>query len=486
MFVPFAVLVVTAAVPVASAVPNSVEWTDCRGDEEGSEERGGIRPQVSGDVVTVDSEDGFFRVHYTLAGEDRVGADDADENGVPDDIDRTLAGLNEGRGLFQDLGYRALIPDDGLGGSTGLDVYVRDITAFGYAHPVESELLELPAHSCFMELDNALSGQGDGVLESVAVHELHHCIQYTYTPFAADWIYEATATFEQYRDRRSGPLDAALEFLWVFRLRDHALPLPTTGDRFEYAGFAFLKFWEELYNDEVPLSDARRVPDLWEAIAENPQWEEAFDVESRRVFDQSFGRTFTDFATWNLFACGRSDGAHYDAATFPCSLPATSVPTDPFPLDEAFQIVHEEVPYTATFFEMAPAEDTRPVELTCDGPGADAQLRIRLVALDALGARGEHADMTISGLEGGSVRLDGELRVGGTIALVAASTGEQPPQTQCNAVRVEPVVMPDGEEGCSCNNGDAPREGSAAAWMVLGWLALLRGRSPASRASSSR
>ncbi len=473
-------LIASPTVGVDFPPPDLVPLDCGRGHADGGEARGGARPLLSGEVFTVDSEDGFFRVHWTTDGEDRVAEADQDGNDVPDYVDRTLAGLEEGRALFGGLGYRGLLPDEGLGGSTGLDAYVRDIDAFGYAHPVETGV-ELPAHSCFMEIDNAIDGQGDGVLTSVAVHELHHCIQYTYTPFTSDWLYEATATFEQYRDRSSGALDAALEFLWVFRLRDHDRPLAATGDRYEYAGFLFLKFWEELGHDVRPSSDTRRVPDLWEAVALQPRWEEALNTESRSVFDQGFDRTFRDFATWNLFACSRADGLHYDGATYPCTLPNTSVPVEPLPIDAPLSIDHEEAAFTATFYEAAADGDDRPLELTCEGPGDDAQLRLRLLALDAAGVRGEHADLTIEDDEGGTVRLEGAIDPGGAVALVAASTGEAPPQAVCSAARVDAI----GEgEGCECSSGGTPR-GSAAA---LGWFVLLglRARSRASRASSSR
>ncbi len=485
MIGPLAALLMTASVPAAGPDLSHLDAPWCgAGHADGGEPRGRARPALSGEMFHVDSEDGFFRVHWTLEGEDRVDPADVDEDGVPDYVNRALAGLEEGRELFGDLGYRALLPDDGVGGSTGLDAYIGDIDAFGYAYPLEIEPDTAP-HTCFMQLDNAIDGQGDGVLTSVAVHELHHCIQYTYTPFSADWLYEATATFEQYRDRSSGALDAALEFLWVFRLRDHDRPISATGDRYEYAGFLFLKFWEEFQADE-PGREARRVPDLWEVVAENPRWDEALDVASREVFDQSFDRTFLDFATWNLFACSRSDGRHYDPTTFPCSLPNTSVPVEPLPSAEPLLIEHAEVRYTATFHELAAEGDHDPIELTCEGPGDGAVLRLRLLAIDGAGARGEHADLTIRDAEGGVVRLDGSIDPAGAVALVAASVGEAPPTAECSVRRVAPVE-PDGppdEGGCTCNNGGTPRGSAAVAvWFVL---LGLRARSRASRASSSR
>ena len=477
---PTAMLLVGAAAltPAYAPSPPAVPLCGVGDSDDGSVARGGSRPILSGPEQVVDSEDGFFRVHWTHQGEDRIGEDDEDGSGVPDDIERVLAGLTEGRQLFEGFGYRPLVPDLGEGGSSAIDVYVRDIDAFGFAYPVDSDR-EAPVASCYMELDNALRAQGDGVLESVAVHELHHCVQYTYTPNAHSWIYEATATLEQYRDRRSGALDAALEFLWAFRLRDHSRPVSATGDRFEYAGFVFMKFWEEFENEASPQVSAGRVPDLWEAVALQPRWKEAFDSESRRVFGRGWDRTFRDFATWNLFACSRSDGLHYDGATFPCTLPATSVPVESIPAQGAFTVLQPEVTHTATFHEMDAGGDDRPAEVRCEGPGEGAEVRLRLLALDASGRRGEASDATLEGDASGSVALLEPVDPGGRIALVVASTGEGPVELRCEAGRNDPAVT-EGE-GCECNNGGSPRGGPAVAWMcVVGVLTARRRASPAS------
>jgi MYXO-CTERM domain-containing protein len=465
------------AAPAAGFAPDLPGLIDCgltHGDG-GSSPRGARRPVLSGETRTVDSDDGLFRIHWTHGGGDAIGFDDRDDNDIPDDVDRTLAGLLEGRSLFAGLGYRDLIPDLGEGGSTALDVYIRDITANGFAHAIDGGVPE-PAFSCFMELDNGLGGQGGGILESVAVHELHHCTQYTYTPFTHDWIHEATATLEQYRDRHSGALDAALEFLWLFRLRDHDRPVAATGDRFEYAGFVFLKFWEE-------FEGGGTVPDLWEALAAEPRWDEGLDTESRRVFGQSFDRTFRDFATWNLFACGRGDGGHYDPTTFPCTLPNTSVSVEALDGGE-FTVAHDEVTHTATFHEFAAGGDSRPFEISCEGPGEDAQVRVRLVAIGGSGVRGEDAITQAENDEGFVVRLAAEIDPTGSAALVVASTGEGPAALACRVARVE-ALEEDGS-GCECSSGGGPRRGPAG--LILGLLAgsIFRGRRRSWRASSSR
>ena len=113
------------------------------------EARGDLRPALSGPVSQTLSADAVFRVHWTDSGEDAIDADrDEDANGIPDDIDRILVGLEEGLSTYEAEGWRRPRSDLGGGGTDELDVYLRDISPFGYAH------VEPTSHgaTCYMEL----------------------------------------------------------------------------------------------------------------------------------------------------------------------------------------------------------------------------------------------------------------------------------------------------------------------------------------------
>ena len=300
--------------PSAVAAAATCTEQDARG--------GGARPELSGPTTSLDSEDGAFRIHWTAAGEDAPTAmADADANGRPDFADRIFAGLAAAQTSYADQGWRPVAPDDGAGDSDAIDVYVRAIDANGYAFHAPPELGSEAASSCTMHLEASLGASLAGVLESVAAHELHHCVQYAYTTDAPSWLLEATATHQQYLVISSPALQAALDILWITRLSQPERPVGDLGGRFEYAGFAFDFFWESFDGFEP-----ERLPALWEALrAAEAGWISTLDAESERLWGQPFTATYLDFATWNAFACARDDGAHYDSARFPCTLD-TSVP----------------------------------------------------------------------------------------------------------------------------------------------------------------
>lgn len=415
--------------------------------------RGGeARPTLSGPVQTLDSDDGSFRLHWTDEGQDAPTAQgDGDGNGRPDFIDRILDGLETGQSAFADGGWRPVAPDDGSEGGDAIDVYVRAIDANGYAFHAPPAAGSDAASSCTIHLEASLGDSLDGVLESVAAHELHHCVQYAYTTAAPSWLLEATATHQQYLVFDSAALQAALDVLWITRLTQPDRPVASLGGRYEYAGFLFVFFWESF--GEL---DAERPPGLWEALAEHDgAWVQALDAESERLFDQPWTETFVDFATWNAFACGRDDGAHYDAQRFPCQLDTT------VPVEEPGDSLLIELPdtrYAAAYASWSADGDDRPIELTCADPGADgARARVRLMALDRFLRPAEVVDVAGRGGESFSVRLEGDVDVAGSVLAVVASTGSDPITVDCAVERVEPVVdaPPPSGSGCDCGSSDA-------------------------------
>ena len=165
-------------------------------------------------------------------------------------------------------------------------MYLKEIDANGYANAIEG--LD-GADSCFIRIDTGLGSTGGKILESVAIHELHHCVQYAYTTETDAFMYEATATFEQYLSTEDDALDIALNVLYVERLEHPEYALATTKGRYHYAGLLFLKFLAEFSSQ-----DLGRLPALWVALEQDSDWEDALWRESRRVWDRSFDEIFLD------------------------------------------------------------------------------------------------------------------------------------------------------------------------------------------------
>ena len=433
-------------------------------------ERGGARPELSGPEQLITTSDGRFLIHWTAEGVDAPSnQEDSDGNGIPDFADRVLAGLLLGDTEFPAAGYRSVPPDDGQGGGPELDVYIVDLPANGYANQVEAEEGSDAASSCSIRLDGGLGGGLEGILESVALHEFHHCTQYAYTRFAPSWLLESSATYEQYRLYSSPALQAALEILWIGRLREPERPLESTGGRYEYAGFVFEFFWRSFNGP-----DSARLPALWEALrAAEGNWTEALDGESLRLWGQPFSRTFLDYATWNAFACGRDDGGHYEATMFPCELD-TSVPV--LAIEEGdVSLVFEDAPFTASYVALEADGDVRPVQWRCDGPGGTgARARLRLLALDEFGRVLEQRDVSARDDAPYELRLDQPQAAGGSTLAVLTSAGAVPASFDCSVERVSIAVAPPPPSGDGCSSS---LSGAGVIWVfALGLFAPKRRR----------
>jgi hypothetical protein len=423
--------------------------------------RSRARPALSGPEELVESADGRFLVHFTREGDDAA---------TDDLVASILEGLEAGAQAFEERGYRPLLLDSGLGGTNAIDVYVVDIDGMnGFAYPVQDgEGLE--GDSCYVEIDASLKGSPGLVVPSVAAHELHHCIQYTYTDESHPWIYEATATFEQYRLMLDDTLEFAVGVLWGARLSQPDRPMEDRGDRFEYAGFVFVKYWEDRGGS---------VPDLWEALADEPEWATGVATAADEAFGLSLEAMFLDHAVWNAFACARAaDDAHY-TDSIPCSVDA-SVPVAAIEGDSV-PFAHTAAPYTSAYASM-PSITTEGLTASCSAPAEDAAQGLAILALDVDGALAAEARAVGGPGEAVEVALPGPIPDDGTLVLVSTSTGTAPADVTCSLTRTAPPEP----EGCGC------RTSSGAGWGALLLAAsLVRGRrrfgadGPANRGKSA-
>ncbi len=436
-------------------------------------ERGG-RPELSGPSSSEGSDDGRFRVHWTGEGEDAVPPLDSDGNGRADYLDRVFGALELGAETYAGLGFRA-VPPDAPAPDGALDVYLRVLPVNGYAFPEPGP----DGMSCFLQIDPGL-GTGGAILESVVIHELHHCVQYAYTVAAASWIYEAAATHEQYEHVQSAALQGALDVLWNDRLRGADRPLDEEDGRFEYAAFLLIKFLTERGG-----FDRSRAVGLWEALESQPAWRDALDALSAADWGDGLDDLLLDFHTWNAFACARDDGAHYRADRLACTFPATSIDVEA--VDGDIDLAFAEGRWSARYAEIAAGEE-RPVALDCSQDVDGAEVRLRLVAVDPAGLAGEAVEVVVTDVA--ELRLREALDPEGAV-LVVAVAGEVAPHLRCAVTRAdvapEPTPAPpeDDPSGEACGCSDAPG-GRAGHWLWIGLLALaLRGRCRSSRSGGA-
>ena len=411
----------------------------------------GQRPDLSGPEEVVVSADGAFAVHFTREGGDAPSGGDA-ADGIPVAVHGVLDGLTLGTDRFAAEGWRPLVGDLGVGGSDAIDVYVMDLDANGYANSVPGP----DGDSCYMRVDGGLAGLGR-ILESVALHELHHCVEYRYGRTHA-WVHEASATHAQYAHVLDPALELALGVLYGERLSHPERAMDDLEGRFEYAGFLVAKYWAERTREGDPL------PDLWEALATHgTDWEAAFTVEAERRWGEALSETWLELATWNLFACDADDGQHYDSEVLPC-VADVGVPVETW--DGApIRLSHSAAPYTAAYLSL-PA-DGEGLEVLCDGDG-----RVRLVEVRADGLRGRWASD-----EAGTATLEG---AEGEVVLVAVGDGP-PLDLICEARR---YALPTARGDASCGCRAAP--GASGLVLLLLLPCVRRRRLRASAASSMR
>ncbi|MCO4743803.1 MAG: hypothetical protein KC912_03375 [Proteobacteria bacterium] len=409
------------------------------------------RPALSGPEQLLDASDGFFRLHYTHEGIDAVPAPDKDGSGTADYPERVLAALESARAIYEADGWRPPVRDLGEGGSTALDVYLRGVDINGYAYALDGEAAE-GGYACFMEIDPSLTTAGL-ILESVAVHELHHCVQYRYG-LTASWIHEGSATAEQYSQVSDLGLQLAVNVLWGVRLGSPELAVSDTTGRYEYAAHSFFKYWSDAVDD-------RRV--FWDAVAATPEdgWRtHAKDAAENAGFG-SFGELFLEHQVYNAFACGADDGNHYVADSLACTTDAT---VDFETVTGGFDSVHSETPYTTTFHRMAAADSSLAVRADCEVTEGEAG--IGLVAVDADGLGGESTTAFGATL---AAQLARPLDPQGEVRAVVVSVGEVPAVVECTLTRVEATEFPEPEpepEACGCDS-------STGALVWAPWLTLL-------------
>jgi hypothetical protein len=388
------------------------------------DERSAGRPDLSGPEQTLVSDGGRFVVHYTSEGDDAV-----DSSFPP----RVIAGLELGLDAFAARGWRDVPPDDGDGGDAAIDVYLRVLDINGYAHPIERGDPGL-GQSCYLEVDPGLADLPGEIVESVAIHELHHCVQFAYTSDGDSWLFEGTASHEQYLTLRDPSLELALGVLWAGRLSEPDRPIDDADGRYEYAALVVFAHWEQSGGD---------LPAVWEALAEEPDWRIALDAEALRVWGTSFDDRFLDQSTWNAFACARDDGQHYDDR-LPCVV-AAQVPVSA--ATTSLDLQHAAASHTAAYFEVASEGDDRAFAVSCPALGAANAGGLSLVAIDAAGLAGESIHVLAGPGESLEASMDDPVDPEGKLLVVSTSTGEEPLAATCTVRRIDVLPVP----GCGCS-----------------------------------
>lgn len=438
------------------------------------------RPMIDGTVQSHATDDGHFRVWFALDGGDALdvlSGDDDPANGVPDAVDVVEEGLARCWELFVDQeGWRPPGDDEGEGGDSLLDVYLRHIDNNGLA----SYEWHTDHWAAYLQIEPDLAEMGGDLMASVAAHELHHAIQYSYTVDPHTWVHEASATYAQYLIYAdSVGLAAGMQLLWGIRIEDPGIALDTLGDRQEYAGLLWVKFLVDRAGGDLA---AFRL--WWEILAQDPDWETSIAALADELGDGDACALFAEYGEWLYFACARDDGAHWLSDGLDCLLdieagldrddivpPEVWTPTTPEPYGFALSVART----TAS-----------EVTATAEGPSS-GEWALRAVPL----SDGD-------GLDGSTASPDGDGRAGLDLSLpadtdhllvVLASCGESE-GFELSLVEIDDPGDDDttlgttaGEgEGCTCSIEGVDGVGAYPLLFSLAWLLRRRTRPNRARA----
>lgn len=227
-------------------------------------------------------------VHYVTTTRDAVPAKDTDADGVPDQVERTLAALEHVHTTYVAAGYRAPKPDGLLGGDSRTDVYLADIGKrglYGYCTTDEPIQPQIWDYWSYCVLDNDYSSREFPAntpaenLQVTAAHEYFHAIQFGYDLFEDSWFLEATATWAE--DELFDDVNDSVQYLSASPLRRPDIPLDWFGNNHQYGAWSFFRFLTERHPDEeagVPVL----VREFWERADGAPGAPDEFSSQAVR------------------------------------------------------------------------------------------------------------------------------------------------------------------------------------------------------------
>ncbi|MCU7495779.1 MAG: hypothetical protein HF314_06235 [Ignavibacteria bacterium] len=158
------------------------------------------RPVLESSIV---SPSGFFRIHFNTRGDSIPNYDTT--LSVMENVNRVAFALDSAYNY--EVNYLGFLPppqDNGAGGDDLYDVYIMDISDYGYTQVGETLDPQGMTATSFMTIDNDFSraqhfySPGLGGLYVTAAHEFHHAIQLgNYNALIEDrdlYFYEGTST----------------------------------------------------------------------------------------------------------------------------------------------------------------------------------------------------------------------------------------------------------------------------------------------------
>lgn len=271
-------------------------------------------------------------VHWVATTNDAPPLVDANGNGVPDQVDRTLDvfeaawAFEVGRLAFRAPRSDRTSPNHGPDGR--LDVYLVDVGGRGLDGYVATDDprasddgYRYRNYSAYVVVDDDFavsqlgsSGGSDG-LRVTAAHELFHAVQYAYDAGEDDWLMEGTAAWmeDQFAD------DVNTNRVWLGQgpLEQPWISLDSNRGLREYGAWIFFRYLSESMRPGG--SDPSIIRRVWELAADGPGSPNLYSAravaQALAARRRQIGSSLAAFGAWNLLpAVFYEEGAAYARA----------------------------------------------------------------------------------------------------------------------------------------------------------------------------
>jgi hypothetical protein len=262
-----------------------------------------------GTQVTYQSGLGYFWLHYDTTGGHAVPAQDVDENGIPDFIERACE--------YADSSWRYEVtvlghlppPSDGAqgGGSNKYDIYFQNVSVYGYTqaespgpNPWNDYSSHIVVHNNFAGFPPNQDPDGDvlGALKVTIAHEFYHAIQFAYDIGEDIFFMEQSSTWME--EMVFPAVNDNYNYLPYF-YNVPQISLEGTGDHM-YAAFVWPKFLEERFGASI-------MPAIWSACRSNSSfdsWHSAIVARGGNLQTE-----FTRFLVWNYHTGDRATSSTF-------------------------------------------------------------------------------------------------------------------------------------------------------------------------------
>jgi hypothetical protein len=260
---------------------------------------------------------------------------DSGANGLPDQVDNTIAALNATWNTEIDTyGFRPPKSDassTNSGPDGKLDVYLADIGGEGlYGYCTSDDLNRLRSSgyqyfdlSAYCVLDNDYSTlEFSGVplenLQVTTAHEFFHAVQFAYDAFEDVWLLEGTAAWME--DQVFDSSNDNLQFLARSPLSHPERPVDVATQGFEYGSWIFWRFMSEFYSSlGAHEPDPNVILNVWQRVDGAAGGPDAYSLQAIEAVANAsrpaFGRAFSFFGLVNLVpGTFYTEGASYPSA----------------------------------------------------------------------------------------------------------------------------------------------------------------------------